>query len=393
MIRDFLVSAALFIISCTAIAADVDADSSQFGYTVKGSSLTVFVTDGGEGDYELSTDGGESFFKAKMPFTFPSLPNGTYQLRVKYGNGELSEVKTAILGKSGIPAGNEIYLAVSGYAEETLGGGRLWVKIKNYDEEKNYFLTTDGGRSWQPMAEEETEISGLRSGEYDVIVRCAGEPAVASRNITAEVPVKRLSGSTALRVPMIKQLPELPTGCEVTSLSMAINNFGIKINKTVLADVFLEKGEYRKSDYRKVFVGDPREIKAYGCYADVIVNCAEKFFATIPTRSFEVVNLTGCSPKALYAYTDMGYPVIVWTSNKMLPTTEGPSWTDSETGNIVSWTGNEHCVLLTGYDMTKKVVYLNDPLYGIVSFKMADFEERFYDLEQQAIVISETTEK
>ena len=89
----------------------------------------------------------------------------------------------------------------------------------------------------------------------------------------------------------------------------------------------------------------------------------------------------------------MGYPVIVWASNKMLPTTEGPSWTDSETGNIISWTGNEHCVLLTGYDMTKKVVYLNDPLYGIVSFKMADFEERFYDLEQQAIVISETTEK
>ena len=51
MIRDFLVSAALFIMSCTALAADVDADNSRFGYTVKGSSLTIFVTDGGEGDY------------------------------------------------------------------------------------------------------------------------------------------------------------------------------------------------------------------------------------------------------------------------------------------------------------------------------------------------------
>lgn len=392
MIRNFFVSAAIFIIGCMASAADVEAQTSQFGYSVKGSSLTVFVTDGGEGEYGLSTDGGESFFNVKMPFTF-NLPNGTYQLRVKYGDGELSEVKTAVLGKSGIPSGNEIYLAVAGYAEETLGGGSLSVRIKNYDEEKKYFLTIDGGRSWQPAVGEETEVSGLRSGEYDVIVRCAGEPAVASRTVTAEVPVKKLSGSTALRVPLIKQLPELPTGCEVTSLAMAINNFGIKINKTVLADVFLDKGEYRKADYRKVFVGDPREIKAYGCYADVIVNCAEKFFDTIPTRSFEVVNVTGCTPKALYAYTDMGCPVIVWTSNKMLPTTEGPSWIDSETGNTVSWTGNEHCVLLTGYDMKKKLVYLNDPLYGIVSFKMWDFEQRFYDLEQQAIVISETTEK
>ena len=106
-----------------------------------------------------------------------------------------------------------------------------------------------------------------------------------------------------------------------------------------------------------------------------------------------MVNVTGCTPRALYAYTDMGYPVIVWASNKMLPTFQGPSWTDSDTGKTITWTGNEPCVLLTGYDMKRKYVYLNDPLYGIVSFKMEDFETRFYELEQQAIVIAETTEK
>lgn len=113
MIRNFWFAAAFFVIGCTAMAADVSAASSQFGFSVKGSSLTVFVTDGCEGGYELSMDGGESFFKVKMPFTFPDLPNGTYQLRVKYGSGELSEVKTAVRGKSGIPSGNEIYLAVA----------------------------------------------------------------------------------------------------------------------------------------------------------------------------------------------------------------------------------------------------------------------------------------
>lgn len=393
MIKKLLFTAAFFFIGCGVFGTDASAEVSHFGYTVRGNSLTVFVTDGGKSDYRLSMDGGQSFFNAKMPFTFPSLPEGTYQLRVMYGDGELSEVKPAFIGKSGISAGNEIFLAVSGYAEETLGGGRLSVRIKNYDESKSYLISLDGGRTWRPASGEETEITGLISGEYRVDVRCVQEPSLVSRSIDVTVPVKKLSGSTAIRVPLIKQLPELPTGCEVTSLAMAINHYGIKISKTVLADVFLEKGEYRASDFRRVFVGDPRVANAYGCYADVIEKCAEKFFATVTTRSFEVINVTGCSPQALYAYTDMGYPVIVWTSNKMLPTFEGPSWTDSETGETVTWIGNEHCVLLTGYDVNRKYVYLNDPLYGIVSFKMEDFETRFYELEQQAIVIAETIGK
>ncbi|MGN0637419.1 MAG: C39 family peptidase [Huintestinicola sp.] len=393
MLRKILFTAVFFVIGCGVFGTDACAEASRFGYTVRGSSLTVFVTDGGKSDYRLSMDGGQSYFSVKMPFTILSLPEGTYQLRVMYGDGGLSEVKPAVIGKSGIEPGNEIFTAVSAYAEEVLGGGSISVRIKNYDDNKNYFISIDGGQSWRPASGEETLINGLASGVYSVDVRCAGEPSLASRRIEVAVPVRKLSGSAALRVPLIKQLPELPTGCEVTSLAMAINHYGIKISKTVLADVFLEKGEYRASDYRRVFVGDPREVNAYGCYADVIKKCADKFLATIPTRSFDVTNVTGCTPQALYAYTDMGYPVIVWVSNKMLPTFEGPSWTDSDTGKTVTWTGNEHCVLLTGYDLKRKYVYMNDPLYGIVSFKMEDFETRFYELEQQAIVIAETTDK
>ena len=390
MLRKILFTAVFFVIGCGVLGTEASAEASRFGYTVRDSSLTVFVTDGGKSDYRLSMDGGESYFNVKMPFTVPSLPDGTYQLRVMFGDGELSEVKPAVIGKSGIKSGSEIFTAVSGYAEETLGGGRISVRIKNFDESKCYLISLDGGRTWSPASGEETEITGFNSGEYRVDVRCVGEPSLASRSIEVAVPVKKLSGSAELHVPLIKQLPELPTGCEVTSLAMAINHYGIKISKTVLADVFLEKGEYRAADHRKVFVG---EVNAYGCYAGVIQKCAEKFFATVSTRSFDVKNVTGCTPQALYAYTDMGYPVIVWASNKMLPTFEGPSWTDSESGNTITWTGNEHCVLLTGYDMKRKYVYMNDPLYGIVSFKMEDFETRFYELEQQAIVIAETTDK
>ena len=105
MLRKILLTAVFFVIGCGVFGTDAFAEESHFGYTVRGSTLTVFVTDGGKSDYRLSMDGGQSYFNVKMPFTIPSLPDGTYQLRVKYGNGELSEVKTAILGKSGIPAG------------------------------------------------------------------------------------------------------------------------------------------------------------------------------------------------------------------------------------------------------------------------------------------------
>lgn len=392
MLKKIFFFAVFFLIACGAFGTRVEASESHFGYMVRGNSLTVFVADGGKGNNRLSMDGGMSYFNAKMPFKIPTLPDGTYQLRVMYGDGEISEVKSAVIGSSGIPRGNEIFLSVSGFAEETLGAGRIAVKIHNYCEDKTYLISADGGRTWRPVSGEYTELGGFYAGKHIIEVRCADDPHLASRTVEIAVPVKKLSDSAIIQVPLIKQLPELPTGCEVTSLAMALNHHGIKMSKTVLADVFLDKGEYRASDFRKVFVGDPREKKSYGCYADVIVNCAEKFFGTISARSFEVINLTGCSPSALYGYVDMGYPVIVWVTNRMVPTFEGPSWTDSETGKTVTWVGNEHCVLLTGYDMQKKIVYLNDPLYGIIPIKMEDFQTRFYEMEQQAIVISETFE-
>lgn len=37
-------------------------------------------------------------------------------------------------------------------------------------------------------------------------------------------------------VPLINQYPELPSGCEVTALAMALNYYGINVSKTTLAD-------------------------------------------------------------------------------------------------------------------------------------------------------------
>lgn len=53
-----------------------------------------------------------------------------------------------------------------------------------------------------------------------------------------------------LNVPLENQLPDLPNGCEVTSLSMLLNYYDIKVNKYDLADniahvdSFTDNGKY-----------------------------------------------------------------------------------------------------------------------------------------------------
>ena len=63
------------------------------------------------------------------------------------------------------------------------------------------------------------------------------------------------------------------------------------------------------------------------------------------------------------------------------------SWVDESTGNTVSWFGNEHCLLLTGYNTEENLVYVNDPLRGQISYDMKTFEKRFNELDRNAVII------
>lgn len=400
MARIMLAFAAVFIMAvsggavCCAEEME-DKDKIRFGYSADKPGLTVYIKNYDENArYDLSINGGKDFIpmgRGSMHFSY--LPSDTYQLCVMKNRDRstATDIMAAEVDNSGRDK-NEISLVCEGLRENTYHSGGLRITVEDYAPSKKYMLSYDGGRIWHDVKGRVTEITGLSCGYYTVCVKYP-DGRGTSGNIAVYVPPKTLDGAAVVKAPLIRQLPELPTGCEITSLTMALNFYGFTISKTVLSDHFLEKAEYRTADFRKKFVGDPREIKAYGCYADVIVNSAEKFLSTVSGRSFDVVNLTGSEPNRLYAFLDMGYPVIVWATGKMMPVKEGPRWMDRETGNIVTWLGNEHCLLLTGYDLEKGYVYMNDPQYGIVSYKMELFEERFEDLEKQAIVIVETTKK
>ena len=69
--------------------------------------------------------------------------------------------------------------------------------------------------------------------------------------------------------PIIYQMPELPTGCEITAAAMVLNYYGFQVDKTVLAEQYLptlystgiyygQDGRTYGNDMNAYFIGDPR---------------------------------------------------------------------------------------------------------------------------------------
>lgn len=183
----------------------------------------------------------------------------------------------------------------------------------------------------------------------------------------------------------ILQNPELPTGCEITSLAMALRYHGYSISKEKLADQYLEKAAPGTVSYRTAFWGDPRKEDSFGCYAPVITKAANRFLAKKKSACM-AYNLTGTPLDDLLVEIRMGYPVIVWGSmyiNGEIVFSYG--W-DID-GETVTWPSNEHCMLLVGFDMEANSVIVCDPLAGITSYDKSAFQHHYDTMEQQAIVI------
>ncbi len=182
----------------------------------------------------------------------------------------------------------------------------------------------------------------------------------------------------------VLQNPELPTGCEVTSLTAVLNHIGYSIDKVELAEDFLDKGEPWKTDFRRKFAGDPSSTGAYGCYAPVIVNCANKYLSYIGS-SYRAYDLTGTQLSDLFYYLDRDIPVIIWATidmNKSYPTDRWFVGTQQ-----LVWIGEEHCMVLYGYDEQKDMLLVADPLVGNTQYERELFEERYKELFMQAVII------
>ena len=194
-----------------------------------------------------------------------------------------------------------------------------------------------------------------------------------------------------ISVPYISQDEKYPTGCEVVSASMLLQYYKYDISVDEFIDNYLESSFLEEIDGKlygpnpnKAFVGDPRSIYSYGCYAPVIVNSLNKILST----DHLVKNTTGRELNELIEnYIDKEIPLLLWTSIELRPTDLGTQWYIRESGEEFQWISNEHCMVLVGYDEYK--YYFNDPYEdnGVVGYDKELVEKRFKELGQQSVVI------
>jgi uncharacterized protein YvpB len=197
----------------------------------------------------------------------------------------------------------------------------------------------------------------------------------------------------------ILQNPELPTGCEITALTMLLRFYGFDADKVDLADNYLpvswgnarwEDGKKFQDSFFTYFIGDPKG-RGYGCFSPAIMTAAEKYLEENDTEGrFKAVNISGCEPEYLYRILLSGNPVMCWATDGMIAPEYRESWYDNETGEQLDWYINEHAFLLVGFDTEKRLVYLSDPMKGEIVYSMDKFETRFSEMHSQAVIITES---
>lgn len=190
--------------------------------------------------------------------------------------------------------------------------------------------------------------------------------------------------SYQLDVKNIMQYPELPTGCEVTALTTLLNYLDYNVSKTTMAKDFMPRGAIGTTHPDVAFIGNPEVRSAYGCNAPVIVETANKYFASVGSKH-KAYNITGASYDKLTEYVAKGYPVLVWETMYMAKSYPTTRWVIN--GQTIYWQANLHCVVLTGY--TDSTYTIADPLEGIKTHSRSLIETRYNELGKQAIIITD----
>lgn len=257
-----------------------------------------------------------------------------------------------------------------------------------------------GCRSIDPSESIASNISSiLTTNELDDIKEenTDLEAAMADNNVPTEpettvtgkeplITVDALPDSYQLDVEPLMQNPELPTGCEITSLTCLLNYLGFPADKEMMADTYLDYVLENGTDYTffEKYIGNPYS-DGYGCYSPVIVKAATEYLAD-QNSSLEPVNLSGSTKEELFSVIASGHPIVIWGTVYNQYHDSYLAWTTPD-GEDVYWNTYEHCMLLTGYDTISSTVTVCDPLRGEVQYDLEQFFYIYDDMYQQAMTI------
>ena len=122
-----------------------------------------------------------------------------------------------------------------------------------------------------------------------------------------------------LPVPQVLQNPELPNGCEITSLCEVLRYWGFAADKCDLADHYLPRSaRWYGADPDRVYMGDPHKDDGspetgYYCFAGPVVAAANAYLAA-HGGGYTAHDLTRRREDGLLRQLERGRPVIFWAT-------------------------------------------------------------------------------
>ena len=200
-----------------------------------------------------------------------------------------------------------------------------------------------------------------------------------------------------LPVPQVLQNPELPNGCEITSLCEVLRYWGFAADKCDLADHYLPRSaRWYGADPDRVYMGDPHKDDGspetgYYCFAGPVVAAANAYLAA-HGGGYTAHDLTGAGEDGLLRQLERGRPVIFWATLRF-----NDVQFDACGGYALPGGGYHrvfhtlHCMALCGADDTHFTVA--DPLALNRRVPRARFMEVYRQLGSRAVVLAPAGEQ
>ena len=192
---------------------------------------------------------------------------------------------------------------------------------------------------------------------------------------------------------IIFQMPELPTGCEITALTMVLNYYGMEADKVEMATKYLptqelnlyygSDGQLYGNDLNQYFIGNPTTENGYVCGTGAIVTAANAYLQD-QGSDLTAVDYTGADVDTLYEIVSQDIPVVVWVTISMTDRGETEGWY-TRSGEYVDWSTYDHGAVLIGY--TQDTVTIADPISGKMEYSREDFERVFASRGNQCVFL------
>ncbi|MGI6017921.1 MAG: carbohydrate-binding domain-containing protein [Marvinbryantia sp.] len=200
--------------------------------------------------------------------------------------------------------------------------------------------------------------------------------------------------------PILEQMPELPTGCEITAMTMALNYYGYEADKVQMAEKYLpqiasadiyvgEDGILRGNDLNQYFIGDPTTSNGTICGTGAIVTAANAYLEDHES-TLTAIEKNGIETEKLYEMIRENIPVVVWCTIGMEERQEIQESWYTENGEYVDWSRNDHGAVLIGY--SGDTVTIADPISGLVEYEKEQFETVFESRGSKCVILTETEE-